>query len=249
MGRKLDRIHKRNIQIYEIYRQALIIEAAVCAEKSLEKGGNPIIENTPEAVGLLLHCLEHDRRSLHLKRKDGLHKFAQKYRLPIFKYFQYKVWQRRLGLLCQVLTTPRSHHNDRYDEIPVQHLYPGLSAEQRYALIQKDFQRIGLRFPRLGTLLKRQEQLRSNLTSLTSQEGIGESGMFCVSYRHSSDHSDLGIGYCKFGGSVTVCSGKPSFCTRMSKPSTSTNQEQEFDPCSLSSDQVLPDGQLHPFGY
>lgn len=164
MGYTPDKIKKRNMQIYEIYRKILIIEASVYAEKRVRKGRSASLEGISEAVRVLLCCTEQDRKNIQFERKDGLYGFARKYRLPIFKNFFYKSWQKRLVLLLHILRTPRSSHKHRYDEIPFQRLYPGLSRKQRHALIRKELERLRSWVPRFGPILQRQEPLGSNFT-------------------------------------------------------------------------------------
>jgi hypothetical protein len=190
----LNKIRKRNMQLHEIYRQVLIIEALAHANKRLKRGRNGPLESIHEAVRLLSHCLEQDGKNIHFEEKEGLYEFAHKYRLPIFKNFSYKTWHRRLVLMYYTLITPRSFRRNLYDGIPMQRLYPGLSRRTRRALIRKDLERLRLSFPRLEPLLKRQEWPAPNLTFLTGEQVFLENKECWTFYQGSSDHLELGIG-------------------------------------------------------
>ena len=170
MGYTPDRIKKRNMQIYEIYRKILIIEASVYAEERIKRRQSEYLKGVSEAVRILLCCTEQDRKHIQFDRKDGLYGFACKYRLPIFKNFSYKNWQKRLALLSHILKTPRSSQKHLYDEIPFQRLYPGLLRKQRHALIRKELERLRYWVPQFGPILQRQEPLGSNFAFWTDQK-------------------------------------------------------------------------------
>jgi hypothetical protein len=202
-------MRKRNMQIYEIYRQVLIFKASVYAAERLGGTRNASLDGIKEAVGLMLHSIKQDRRKVEFQNKDGLYEFSKKYRLPVFKTFFYKCWQRRLTLLAHILTSSRSAHKYPYDQSNIRQLYPELSSRQRQALIRKDFERLKSWFPEFKTILKK------DLTRLDLVFWAGwQDRSYCVSYRHYGDHLDLGIGHCDFADSMSGCCGRPSFCTR-----------------------------------
>jgi hypothetical protein len=239
MGYGLDKIKKRNTQIYEIYTQVLIIVASLHASTRFKRGQNASLKSIREAVQLLLYCIEQDKRNIYFEKEDGLHEFAHKYRLPIFNNFSYNRWQRRLTLLLNILETTRSSRRYPYDETSIQRLYPRLSPGRRHALVRKDLERLKARFPQFGLILRRLHWVRSNFTFLMSKQTIPKNGTVCLSYRHTSGHFNLRIGYCQFSESITVCSGKPSFCARRNDQPLQADQKKEFDSDSLKQDQHL----------
>ena len=239
MGCRLDKIKKRNTQIYQIYKQVLIIAASLHAQMRLKAGPNGSLKGIREAVQLLLYCVERDEKNIHFDKEDGLHEFARRYGLPIFNKFSYNRWQRRLTLLSNILETPRSSWRHPYNETSIQLLYPGLSPRRRHALVLMDLHRLRSRFSQLGPMLKHLHRVRSNFTFVLSKQTIPRDGTVCVSYRHTSDHSNPGVGYCQFSDSITVCSGNPSFCARKTDQLLEVDRKKEIDSDLLEQEENL----------
>ncbi len=228
MSYSLDKIRKRNSQIYEIYRQVLITVSCSHVETRLKRDPNSSIESLREEIQPLLYCIERDAKTVHFERSDGLDEFAHQYKLPILKNFFYKSWKRRLILLLDILRKPRSSRKHPYDDILIQYLYPGSRPSQRHALIRKDLERLKSRFPQLGPILKAHKPLTSDFIISSDQQAIPEAGTYCVSYRYSGDHLDLGAGYCDFADCAALCSGKTSLCTQRGKL-LGTDGTMEYD--------------------